>query len=297
LGKQHLKPYQITNEVLTDTTTDFFKNDENDLNLFPVKESRDPKKTAPVLLIIEDHPDLRQFIKNEFEQSFNVIEASDGTAGFDSAINLIPDIIISDIMMPGLNGIELCNRLKTDEKTSHIPIILLTARAASEQVVEGLETGADDYIPKPFSISILRARVLNLLATRRLLRKQFSKLPDISQVTTTTSLDQKFLNRASRFIENNISNSDYDAYAFSSDMGMSRSQLYRKIQALTGYSVNEFIRNMRLKKGAELLLTTENSVSDIAFEVGFKEISYFVKCFTDYYKLSPSKYRGFRGRN
>ncbi|HLO59843.1 MAG TPA: two-component regulator propeller domain-containing protein [Bacteroidales bacterium] len=295
LGKQHLKPYQITNEVLSDSI-DLFTKDKNDLKPSPIRESIDLKKTAPVLLIIEDHPDLRQFIKNEFEQSFNVMEASDGIEGFESAINNIPDIIISDIMMPGLDGIELCKRLKSDEKTSHIPVILLTARTASEQVIEGLETGADDYIPKPFSISILRARVQNLLESRRLLRRQFSKLPDISEVTTTTSLDQKFLNRASKFIENNISNSEYDAHAFSGDMGMSRSQLYRKLQALTGYSVNEFMRNMRLKKGAELLLTTENSVSNIAFEVGFKEISYFVKCFTDYYKLSPTKYRVTKGK-
>lgn len=291
VGDKHLKPYQITDKGLTDSTIHFFQDNNDDQGPSPVSESKDSDKIAPVLLIIEDHPDLRQFIKNEFENTFNVIEASDGNAGLDLAINSIPDIIISDIMMPGIDGIELCKRLKTDEKTSHIPVILLTARTASEQVVEGLETGADDYIPKPFSISILRARVHNLLESRKLLRKQFSKLPDISQVTTTTSLDQKFLERASKLIEKNISNSDFDAYVFSSDMGMSRSQLYRKIQALTGYSVNEFIRNMRLKKGAELLLTTEYSVSDIAFKVGFKEISYFVKCFTDYYKLSPSKYR------
>jgi Signal transduction histidine kinase len=291
VGKEHLKPYQITNESLTDTNINFFRDDNNDQELSHASESKDPNKSSPILLIVEDHPDLRQFIKNEFENTFNVIEASDGNAGLDSAINSIPDIIISDIMMPGLDGIELCKRLKTDEKTSHIPVILLTARTASEQVVEGLETGADDYIPKPFSISILRARVNNLLESRKLLRKQFSKLPDISQIITTTSLDHKFLEEASQLIEKNISNSDFDAYAFSKDMGMSRSQLYRKIQALTGYSVNEFVRNVRLKKAAELLLTTENSVTEIAFMVGFKEISYFVKCFTNYYKLSPSKYR------
>jgi signal transduction histidine kinase/ligand-binding sensor domain-containing protein/DNA-binding response OmpR family regulator len=296
MGKEHLKPYQITNEVVTDTTINFFQDDKNDQELSPVSNSKDSNKTAPVLLIIEDHPDLRQFIKNEFENTFNVVEASDGNEGLDSAINSIPDIIISDIMMPGLDGIELCKRLKTDEKTSHIPVILLTARTAREQVVEGLETGADDYIPKPFSISILRARVHNLLESRKLLRKQFSKLPNVSQVITATSLDQKFLERATELIEKNISNSDFDAYVFSGDMGMSRSQLYRKMQALTGYSVNEFIRNIRLKRGAELLLTTENSVTEIAFMVGFKEISYFVKCFTEYYKISPSKYRGFRGK-
>jgi signal transduction histidine kinase/ligand-binding sensor domain-containing protein/DNA-binding response OmpR family regulator len=296
IGKEHLKPYQISNEVLTDTTINFFGDDKNDQRVSSTSKSKDSNKAFPVLLIIEDHPDLRQFIKNEFENTFNVIEASDGNAGLDSAINSIPDIIISDIMMPELDGIELCRRLKTDEKTSHIPIILLTARTAREQVLEGLETGADDYIPKPFSISILRARVHNLLQSRKLLRKQFSKLPDLSQIVTSTSLDQKFLERASQLIEKNISNSDFDAYSFSNDLGMSRSQLYRKIQALTGYSVNEFIRNVRLKRGAELLLTTENNVTEIAFLVGFKEISYFVKCFTDYYKLSPMKYRVTKGK-
>jgi signal transduction histidine kinase/DNA-binding response OmpR family regulator/streptogramin lyase len=294
VGKDHFANYQI---VEKDSETSFTSIDldisNDNLSNKSIENGKSKKlPLLPVMLVIEDHADLRLFIKHEFIGSFKIIEAIDGVQGYNDAIETMPDIIISDILMPEMNGIELSRKLKTDERTSHIPMILLTARSSEEQVIEGLDTGADDYITKPFSISVLRARVKNLIDSRIQLRKQFSKLPDISKAITTTTLDQKFLERASKLMDQHLSDSNFDAHVFASEIGMSRSQLYRKVQALTGYSVNEFIRNIRLKKAAELLLKSDNNVTQIAYLVGFKEVTYFVKCFASYYGTSPSKYRG-----
>jgi signal transduction histidine kinase/ligand-binding sensor domain-containing protein/DNA-binding response OmpR family regulator len=294
MGKDHLESYQLTEKSNgSDLKTEILHYQEvPDSSIVPEDNGKGGVKKQPVMLIVEDHADLRLFIKHEFMSSYKITEANDGIQGYEMALELIPDMIISDIMMPGMGGIELCKKLKTDERTSHVPIIMLTARSSEEQMVEGLETGADDYMTKPFSVSVLRARVNNLIESRLLLRKQFSKLPDISQVVTTTTLDQKFLERASKIINQHLGDSDFDAHQFASEIGMSRSQLYRKIQALTGYSVNEFIRNNRLKKAAELLIKTdEHNITETAYIVGFKEVTYFVKCFATYYGVSPSKYR------
>jgi DNA-binding response OmpR family regulator len=244
-----------------------------------------------LLLIIEDNSDLRLFIRNELSNIFNIIQTDDGIKGFDKAISNIPDIIISDVMMPGVDGIELCGKLKKDERTSHIPIILLTARIAESQILEGLETGADDYIIKPFNTALLKARAQNLIKSRRLLREQFQKQPQFtSSVVTPTSIDQEFISKVLNIINKNISNSEFDAFQFASDIGMSRSQLYRKLQALTGFSVNELIRNCRLKKAAELLITKKYNVTETASNVGFNDLTYFIRCFSKYYGVTPSKY-------
>jgi signal transduction histidine kinase/ligand-binding sensor domain-containing protein/DNA-binding response OmpR family regulator len=296
MGKGHLETYQLADEKITSNKKTAFLVDQDISNHYisGVPEDGEIEKTKklPVLLVIEDNADLRLFIKHEFINSFKITEATNGTEGYEMAVSSIPDLIISDIIMPGIDGIEMCKKLKTDERTCHIPIILLTARLSEEQVIKGLETGADDYVTKPFSISVLRARVHNLIESRLLLRKQFSKLPDISQAITTSMLDQKFLERASKTIDLHIGDANFDAYQFATEIGMSRSQLYRKIQALTGYSVNEFIRNIRLKKAAELLIKADNNITETAYIVGFKEVTYFVKCFANYYGVSPAKYRG-----
>jgi len=245
----------------------------------------------PLLLIVEDNSDLRAFIKNEFLSHFQIIEATDGLKGFDKAVSEIPDIIISDIMMPAMDGVELCKKLKEDERTSHIPIILLTSRISEQQVLEGLETGADDYITKPFSTALLRARAQNLIKSRRLLRNQFSKLPNISNsAISPTSTDQKFLLKVFQIVEKYFSDSDFDAFRFASEIGMSRSQLYRKINGLTGLSVNELIRNIRLKKAAELLASKDLNVTETSSAVGFNDITYFIRCFSKLYGVTPSKY-------
>ena len=301
LGKDHLENYQLSKKDTTyNNDNDFLENkntidNDNPEDYVQVIHSNESNEIVsgklPLLLIVEDNPDLRLFIKNEFNRQFKVIEAKDGLAGYNMAIERIPDLIISDIMMPGMEGFELCKKLKADESTCHIPLILLTALSSEEKIVTGLETGADDYITKPFNSKVLKARVTNLIESRYLLRKQFSKYGEIPEsIKMPTNLDQNFLQRAFQIIEKNISNEEYDAYQFSTEMGISRSLMYKKINALTGMTVHELIRNIRLKKAAELLMSKKYNVSETASEVGFKDLSYFIRCFSKQYGVSPSKY-------
>lgn len=295
VGSNHLETFQMSeNELEISTELSEVKEEDSALaqkvDILETTESQSKNK-LPLLLIIEDNSDLRLFIRNELSNIFNIIQTDDGIKGFDKAISNIPDIIISDVMMPGVDGIELCGKLKKDERTSHIPIILLTARIAESQILEGLETGADDYIIKPFNTALLKARAQNLIKSRRLLREQFQKQPQFtSSVVTPTSIDQEFISKVLNIINKNIPNSEFDAFQFASDIGMSRSQLYRKLQALTGFSVNELIRNCRLKKAAELLITKKYNVTETASNVGFNDLTYFIRCFSKYYGVTPSKY-------
>jgi AraC-like DNA-binding protein len=191
-----------------------------------------------------------------------------------------------------MDGIELCHRLKTDERTCHIPIILLTAKNTEESTLEGLENGADDYVPKPFNISILRARARNLCQSRLLLRSKFIKEPEASVKEISASKpDERFLKKAYEIVEKYLENTDFDVQLFSFELGMSRAQLYRKIDAVSGQSVHEFIRIVRLKKAAELLTTSSLPVSEIVSKVGFNSFAYFTKSFREYFGVTPSQYK------
>ena len=202
-----------------------------------------------------------------------------------------PDLIVSDIMMPKMDGLELCRALKTDENTSHIPVILLTAKGSEEAQVTGLETGADDYITKPFSSAVLLARVSNLLESRRRLRQRFSraKILDPREITVT-SADERFLQKAMDVLEENMGDYEFDIDAFSRMMPVSQSSLYRKIKALTGQSPSVFIRSIRLKRAAALLEAGKLNVSEAAYQAGFLDMSYFGKCFKDQFQCTPSQY-------
>jgi DNA-binding response OmpR family regulator len=249
------------------------------------------KQALPILLIVEDNTDMRLFIRNEFINSYRVLEAANGELGLEKAITEIPDIIICDVMMPVMDGIELCEKLKSDEKTSHIPVILLTALCSDEHTVEGLKSGADDYIIKPFNSIILKLKIRNIVESRKLFQSRFSKEPSatINEIAFSV-LDEKFLKKAYEVVEKNIDNAELDVNDFTIAIGMSRAQVYRKIQALTGQSVKEFIRIIRLKKAAEMLLNDNKNITETAFAVGFNSIAYFTKSFTDYFGVSPSKY-------
>jgi signal transduction histidine kinase/ligand-binding sensor domain-containing protein/DNA-binding response OmpR family regulator len=256
-----------------------------------LSDQSDPSSELPRILIIEDNADMRLFIKNEFRDTYCFSEAHNGTAGVEKAINDIPDVIICDIMMPGINGYEVCRILKQDERTSHIPVIMLTARSSEQYAIEGLESGADDYIAKPFNSALLRARLKNLINSRTLLRKKFISEPfapikDISP----SKVDERLLKRAYEIVAKNLSNPEFGVPDFARELRMSRAQLYRKIFAISGQSVKEFIRIIRLKKAAELLLQREKNISEIAFTVGFNSLSYFTTSFTDYFGLNPTKY-------
>jgi signal transduction histidine kinase/DNA-binding response OmpR family regulator len=269
-------------------------------NRQPITDNRQPKTDSdkPALLIVEDNNDLRSYIRSHLDQSYSIIESEDGKSGFESAIEQIPDLVISDVMMPEMDGFELCEKLKTDERTSHIPVILLTARAGQESKLEGLEIGADDYITKPFDSKELIARINNLLETRRNLReyfqKEFSKtgLENLISIPDSgiTSMEQKFLQKTIEIIQKNLSDPDFTVKKLCSEMAMSNMQLHRKLVAITGQTANRFIRACRLKRAAMLLEKRAGNVTEVAYEVGFNNLSWFAKCFQEQFGISPSEY-------
>jgi YesN/AraC family two-component response regulator len=220
-----------------------------------------------------------------------VIEARNGKDGLQQALAALPDLIVSDVMMPEMNGIELCRRIKTDKNISHIPVILLTARTAEEQKLEGFESGADDYITKPFSFEILQSRIKNLIHQREQFHKEFRQKIDVKASTVTiTSLDEKLIQNAIKCVENKIADPDFSVEELSHELGMSRVHLYKKLQALTGKSPLEFIRSIRLQHAAQLLEKSQLTVSEVAYKVGFNNPKYFAKYFKEEFQVLPSAY-------
>ena len=245
----------------------------------------------PILLIVEDNLDVTRYLKSLLNTDYNVYTAMNGREGLDKTLELIPDIVISDVMMPEMDGFTLCEKLKTDERTSHIPVILLTARSSDISKLEGLETGADDYLIKPVNAKELLIRIKNLIEQRRRLRERFSRDVTLSpKDIAVTSADQRFLEKAIEIVEKEMKEPDFSVEQFSKEVGMSTSQLYRKIHALTNQSPVEFIRTFRLKRAAFLFKQKFGNVAEIAFEVGFNNLSYFAKCFRELFGKSPSEY-------
>jgi YesN/AraC family two-component response regulator len=234
---------------------------------------------------------MRQFIKENIQTTYKVAEAIDGEDGFSKALETIPDLIISDVLMPKLNGYEFCSKIKTDERTSHIPVILLTSKAETNSRLMGLETGADDYLTKPFYSAELLLRVKNLIDQRKKLREKFGKEITLEpKAIAKTSTDEKFLTRVLEIVEKNVSNENFSAEDFAQSIGMSKTHLNRKLNALTDASANEFIRTYRLKKAARLLSGRSGNISEIAYEVGFSNPSYFAESFKKLFGYSPSEY-------
>ncbi|MEJ5263411.1 MAG: ATP-binding protein [Ignavibacterium sp.] len=253
--------------------------------------SDDISEETPLLLIVEDNDDMRQFIKENIMQYYKVIEAINGEDGLSKSTEHLPDLIISDVLMPKINGYELCEKIKTDERTSHIPVILLTSKAEVNGRIRGLETGADDYVTKPFNSTELLSRIKNLIDQRKKLREKFSKEITLEpKNVAVTSADERFLNRALEIVEKNISNENFTAEDFAESIGMSKTHLNRKLNALTDTSANEFIRTYRLKKAARLLSSRSGNISEIAYEVGFSNPSYFAESFKKFFGCTPSEY-------
>jgi signal transduction histidine kinase/DNA-binding response OmpR family regulator/ligand-binding sensor domain-containing protein len=250
----------------------------------------DQAKNRSLMLVVEDHNDMRSFIADIFRKDYSVICASNGSIGAVMAIENIPDIIVTDLMMPVRNGLEMCSILKKDERTSHIPIVMLTAKATVEERIEGLELGADDYLPKPFNARELVVRVKNLIEQRKRLQKQFSRSILLEpRGIVINSTDEIFIGRIVTAIEENIASEKLGVEFLSAQIGFSRVQLYRKVKALTGESVQSFIRNYRLKRASELLRKGYGTVSEVAFASGFNNLSYFTRCFREFYGKSPSE--------
>lgn len=248
-------------------------------------------ENKPLLLIVEDHADIRNLVNNLFSDTYSILTAPNGEKGTNLAIERVPDIIISDVMMPVKDGIALTQHLKNDERTSHIPIVLLTAKAGDSNELLGIEVGADDYITKPFNSKILVAKVEKLIENRRLLQERYSQeLVLLPKDVAITNIDEQFLERLQKVLDINLVEPTFSASSFSEAICMSRMQLHRKLKALTGFTTSEFIRSQRLKLAAELLKQSNTNVSQIGYSVGFNDHAYFSKCFKELYNCTPTEY-------
>lgn len=297
-GKDHLSPADLAQpESLSNGTGTYMdefidqtqeRSQDTDQFEIPINGERHHKD---IILVIEDSQDMREYIKVALEPDYTVVEAQDGQEGLEKARNLIPDLIVSDIMMPNMDGYDMCKTLKKDRLTSHIPIILLTAKASEEHIIEGLETGADDYVTKPFSMTILSARIKNLIDIRRQLQQNLGREMALQPVKTTVStIDREFLDELQGVLKEHMSDPEFNVEQLCKKLYMGNTTLYRKINALCGQTPTEFIRTCRLKRAAELLRSGSGSVTEVAFEVGFSSRAYFTKCFKEKFHTLPSSY-------
>jgi len=287
-------PFQSGNEETNrdDTAlnkeTDFQSEDE--ANIRSVKNH--------IMLLVEDNKDVRLIIRDHFKDHFEVHEANNGQEGWALTLKFVPDVIISDVLMPDMDGFEYCKKVKNDERTSHIPLLLLTALHSKEDVIRGLESGADDYITKPFDLTILQTKIENILSVRDSYKEKFSATMMLKPKNIMiSSPDQKFLHKAIEVIERNIADPNLDLDKFMSEVGVSRMQLYRKLHALTDMTVKEFIRDIRLKRAAQLLEQDTMTVSEVAYAVGFKDVSHFGKCFRQEYGINATEYKRSKSKN
>jgi signal transduction histidine kinase/ligand-binding sensor domain-containing protein/DNA-binding response OmpR family regulator len=305
LGKEHLKPEEIVEKEIQEETTKTMEETEFIPETEKSKEKADidvlldtdlsaDKAGKPLLLIVEDNSDVGNYIIGHLEDDYRIQEAIDGEDGFNKSIEQIPDLIVSDVMMPKMDGFELCNKLKTDERTSHIPVILLTAKTTSKDKIEGYETGADDYIMKPFDANELIVRVKNLIEQRKRIKEHFIKegLFEIS-VEQIGPTDKNFLKKIVEIINKHISDTSFNIDAFADEVSMSRMQLHRKLVALVGEPPGSLIRRVRLSKAAKLIVDNFGNISEIALEVGFSNPANFAHSFRQQFGVSPSDY----GRN
>ncbi|MGN6493906.1 MAG: hybrid sensor histidine kinase/response regulator transcription factor [Agriterribacter sp.] len=243
------------------------------------------------VLIVDDNDDIRFYIKDNLRTHYTIYEAANGKQGWKKAQDMLPDMVISDIMMPEMNGVELCNKIKNDPRTSHIPVILLTARTTEEQKLEGFESGANDYITKPFSFEILQSRIKGLMAHQEALRRLFQKQIEVAPgEIAVTPVDEAFIKKAVEVVEKNIAEVAFSVEDLSREMLMSRVALYKKLLSLTGKAPLDFIRTIRMKRAAQMMSKTQKSVSEIAYEVGFSNPKYFAKFFKKEFGVLPSEY-------
>lgn len=294
LGKNHFSADQIATkeeqqEVIELKQTDTELQFEQDA----LEESRMNRIKNAKMLIVEDNEGLRNMLVSIFETFYEVIPACDGEEGLSKAKSEMPNIILSDVMMPKMSGTELCKQIKADFDLCHIPVVLLTARTAVEHNLEGLRIGADDYVTKPFNINILVSRCNNLVNSRILLQEKFSKQPQAhAQMLATTPIDKALMDKAMAIIEKHLDDTDFNINTFAREIGIARTNLFAKIKAITGQTPNDFILTMRLKKGALLLRNNpELNISEISDRIGFSSSRYFSKCFKDIYHVSPLMYR------
>lgn len=250
------------------------------------------QNNRPVLLLVEDNDEFREYLREVLQKDYQIEEAQNGKIGLEMTLETIPDLIVSDVMMPEMDGMELCRKVKTDHRISHIPIILLTARSEDEQQLQGYETGADAYVTKPFRLDILQAQIRNLITLRERFQQQFQKHIRVEPSDIAVrSLDEQFIAKAIKMVEEHIGNPDFTVEELSSEMAMSRMYLYKKLLSLTGKTPVEFIRIIRLRRAASLLEKSQLTISEIAYQVGFNNPKYFARLFKEEYKVLPTEFR------
>lgn len=292
LGNAHFEPEQISE---TQPELHYEKLPEPVLLPQPeiLEEQISHKINDARILIVEDNESLREMLLHVFEPYYTVLCASDGEEGWNLVLTEMPDIVLSDIMMPKMSGTDLCKRIKSDFNTCHIPVVLLTARTAIEHTLEGLRIGADDYITKPFNINILISRCNNLVNSRIILQQKFSKEPQSDlKILATNDLDKKMLEKVMQVIDEHLDDPEFNINQFAREMGIARTNFFAKIKALTGQTPNDFILTIRIKKAAVMLRNNpELNITEISYRVGFNTLKYFSKCFKDLYNVSPMAYR------
>ncbi len=281
------------NEILKDEyKVKIEKKEKTELSLFQNKSEIDPEEVQQeriyTVLIVEDNVELRNYLKIELKKYYKVIVAENGKKGYELALQKLPDVIVTDVIMPIMNGLELCKNIKSDTKTSHIPLLMLSAKAMIQDKLKGINSGADMYLSKPFDMDILKSSLAQLISSRQIMFNKFYKGITKNDKSKTTTLDNDFIQKALAFINENISESELSVEVLASKVFLSRSQLYRKLKTLTGVSVNEFIRNVRLEKAKQLIELGNNNINEISYKVGFNSPSYFTKCYKAKYGHLPT---------
>ena len=247
-------------------------------------------KKKYTLLMVEDNTELRSYLKNALKQNYIITEASNGQEALTVAGKLIPDIILTDVVMPEMDGIAFCTALREDLKTSHIPVLMLTAKAMSDDLVKGIEAGADVYLSKPFEMKVLESQLKQLILNRQLLfNKYFGDILKTEVKDNGTPLDKEFITKVLNYVHTNIDDPNLNVENLAEELKLSRSQLYRKIKALTGQTANQFLRAVRLEKSKEMILNTNDSIGEISFKVGFSSPSYFTSCFKSHFGILPTE--------
>lgn len=291
LGKLHLLPDEIIETKLPESLSE----EEMDLNFVQehsnLEDDAQGNQLKNTILVVDDNLDIRELVKNGLLKQYNIIQAENGKEALSIALKEIPDLVISDVLMPEMDGVEFCKELKTNIRTSHIPIILLTALNSVEHRIKGLESGADAYIPKPFKMKLLSVRVEKLIESRNLMRKYFQTEKELlPERIALNSIDQEFLKKIMNFMEANMGNESYWVDQLAADMNTSRSTFFRKLKKLIGQSPNDFMRIIRLKRAVQLLEQNELTISQVSYKVGFSDPGYFGKCFRKVYGDSPSNF-------
>jgi DNA-binding response OmpR family regulator len=290
LGKDHLKDYEIVD------TDNLRKSSASIEEIFMSQDQREESNNVdsserPIVLIAEDNADMRHYIWKILNEQYQILEATNGKEGLAISKDVIPDLIVSDVMMPEMDGYKLCHHIRTNERTSHIPVILLTAKADHRSKLDGLETGADDYLSKPFDADELKLVVKNRIDQRNRIRERFSREITIGpKQISITSMDEKFLGKVLAIIEEHMDDEQFSIDELSREAGYSNVHFYRKIKALTGEKPNQFLRTIRLKRAAELLRKKSDNITQIAYSVGFSSLSYFSKTFKEQFGVTPGQF-------